>query len=425
MAQQSVPKPGTNAATGTLNLIVANKHGCVIASDSRMSSTDGVFLCNGHMQSYCDNSQKLFRTTPNSALVIAGFAVDRRQTPLDLALAPVLLKEFGPAGWPSDEHAPDVPDVLKNMLSEALTGVASLDFPFDSQHFARQTLTVTCARLDKNSTPVLRKLLFSEKLTSSPPLQVNVPQFEVADSGEVAVTEFQMYPVGLPYVALAIRDAQWDSDDPDILKYYDSKKREQLNSMTLIEMRKLAAAILRESRKVLLRVGGEDQLGVFPSDGSSIEFHLPPNLPTDAESIPSVLSYRGLDCSEKTTPCHGPMLLSLDGSRLRGPYKKFFFASKFTNIPVALVDNIFVGNSFDGVTFIWGGGTANPFMLHNKVTHCTLEIDKDAPIPPDIPVDLRECQLVRKAVPDYPPGTVGVRSIFNVGGGIAIQSFQP
>jgi hypothetical protein len=76
-------------ASGTLNIVLANKNGIVIAADSRMSSS-APFSCGNAMQLYCDNSQKLFRTGERSAIVIAGFAVGRRNSPLDLTLASVL-----------------------------------------------------------------------------------------------------------------------------------------------------------------------------------------------------------------------------------------------------------------------------------------------------------------------------------------------
>src|SRR5208282_4676766 len=70
-------------ASGTLNLILANQNGFVVAADSRMSAP-GPFRCTDGTQAkqgpetgffYCDDSQKLFRTGTRSAMVISGFAV--------------------------------------------------------------------------------------------------------------------------------------------------------------------------------------------------------------------------------------------------------------------------------------------------------------------------------------------------------------
>jgi hypothetical protein len=414
-AQESKSDGSPAALSGTVNLILANRNGFVIAADSRKSA-DRKFECGGSMQLYCDDSQKLFRTTPKSALVIAGFAVDGQNSPLNLAIASVLLKQFGPHGLASDDQAQFVPDQIKYKLLQALRNVSALHYPFDPQHFDPQRLIVTFARIDRSSRPVLRRLIYTETLKVSPPLQVYVPEFEIRDSGEVPVTKFIPDALGLPYVAQAILDGFWKSSDPNILNYYKKKKLDELDSMPLVEMRKLAAATLHETGRYITRVGGEDQIGVFPAEGTGVEFALPKNLPTNAKSIPSVLSSVGLNCSA-TTPCTGAVSFSVDLARSEGPYENFYLASQFRDIPIALEDNIFIGNNFDGVTFKTHGG--HPFMLHNTITHCTLEVPQAMPLP-NIP-DLRECQVVRKAVVGYPFDTVGARRVYSVGPGILVQ----
>ena len=219
-----------------------------------------------------------------------------------------------------------------------------------------------------------------ERSNQIPPLQAYVPEFEVQDSGEVPITKFFTRPfVGLPYIAQAIFDGFWKSTNPDILAYYEKKNSGQLDSMSLIEMRKLAVAILHETGNFIEAVGGEDQIGVFPTTSETVvEFTLPKNLPDNAQSIPSVLGWVGLNCAGTTTPpCAGTVSFSVDSGRLQGPYKSFYLASQFGNIPIALEDNIFIGNNFNGVTFKWSGG--KPFMLHNTVTHCTLEVSQAIP----------------------------------------------
>jgi 20S proteasome alpha/beta subunit len=414
-AKQQETGPNPVSASGTLNILLANKNGFVIAADSRMSSERN-FLCGQAMQPHCDNSQKLFRTTPNSALVIAGFAVDGQNSPLNLAIASVLLKQFGPHGLDNDDQAQFALDRIKYKLSQALRNVSALHYPFDPQHFEPQQLKITFARIDGNSKPVLRQLIYTETLKLSAPLQVYVPDFDISDSGEVPVPKFRPYATGLPYVAQAIFDGFWDSKDPEILNYYERKKRDQLDSMPLTEMRRLAAAILRETERFISKVGGKDQIGVFPAERNGVEFTLPKNLQANAESIPSVLSSVGLDCSG--TPCNGPISFSVDLTQPQGPYKTFYLASHFRNMPIALEDNIFIGNIFEGVTFKMHGGGV-PFMMLNTVTNCTLEVPQAIPMP-TIP-DLRACQIVRKEVVGYPLDTVGARRVWSAGPGILIQ----
>lgn len=415
-AQQPEPKSVTGPASGTLNVILANKNGFVIAADSRMSNVVP-FDCaaTGKLQLYCDNSQKLFRTTPRSALVIAGFAADTGPSPLDLAIAPFLLKKFGAHGLATDDHAEFVPERIKSDLSEALRNVSALQYPFDPKHFEPESLSVVFARIDANSRVILRQFLYVETLQLSSPLQVYVPDFKLTDNKDLTVTKFVSFPIGLPYVAQAILDGFWKSTDLDILSYYQKKRDNQLDGMSLTEMRKLAAAILRETKSHIDKVGGEDQIAVFPASGVGIEFSLPKNLPANTQSIPSVLSFVGLNCS--TTPCDGLVSFSTDPERLQGTYNKFFLASQFVNIPIALEDNIFIGNKFDGVTFIWDVG--KPVMRQNQVSNCTLEILQKSPVP-NIP-ELQVCRVVRKEVLDYLPDMVGARAVSHLGEGVMIM----
>src|SRR5438128_903144 len=78
LEQESLP--GGTPEAGTLNLLLANKNGFVIAADSRRTrSRDGA---------HWDDSQKLFRVGPRSALVMAGFASWAAPgSPLDVQVA--------------------------------------------------------------------------------------------------------------------------------------------------------------------------------------------------------------------------------------------------------------------------------------------------------------------------------------------------
>jgi hypothetical protein len=145
----------TEIASGTLNLVLANKNGFVIAADSRMSSVTP-FFCRGQSQTHCDDSQKLFRTGPKSALVIAGFAVGGNNSPLDLAIASVLRKRFG-NGLESDIHVPDIVNGLANQLEMALENISEVAGPNNPP----SPLWVTFARVNENHIPVLRQYVFT------------------------------------------------------------------------------------------------------------------------------------------------------------------------------------------------------------------------------------------------------------------------
>jgi hypothetical protein len=177
-AGQNNERDPSTIASGTLNLILANKNGFVIAADSRMSS-DSEFLCGTQLKLFCDNSQKLFRTSPNSALAIAGFAVEKDYSPLDLAVASVLRKRFGPKGFPTDKDAAAFPELIRNEFSEALENVAALGTPDQPLSFY-----ATFARLSEQKMPMLRQLLFRGVLRSTGETQAGIPQFSAVVSQE-------------------------------------------------------------------------------------------------------------------------------------------------------------------------------------------------------------------------------------------------
>jgi hypothetical protein len=152
-AQQEHPESGFGTASGTLNLVLANKNGFVVAADSRMSS-DHKFLCDGKEQLYCDNSQKLFRTTPHSAMVVAGFAVGGYKSPLFMAVASAIRKQFGPGGMPEDRFAVAIPSAAEMFLQSELTGVAAIYDPANTPA-KNLSLWATFVRMDSDGTPIV------------------------------------------------------------------------------------------------------------------------------------------------------------------------------------------------------------------------------------------------------------------------------
>ena len=187
---QYLEAENNNVTSGTLNLILANKNGFVVAADSRASSS-APFHCTDHKKArkapgtqifYCDDSQKLFRTGERSTMVMAGFAVAQRGTPLDLVVASVLRKRFGPGGntmldWDSatgkfqirNGSEPGVPKgpegvVLDSMwcrgrLGQALTAIASLYDP-SSLPPEKMVFVATFVAIDATGNVVLRHQTF-------------------------------------------------------------------------------------------------------------------------------------------------------------------------------------------------------------------------------------------------------------------------
>ena len=405
-AQQMEPEASATLASGTLNVILGNKSGFVIGTDSRMSS-DTPFDCNGKPQLYCDNSQKLFWTTSHSAMSIAGFAVGRwkTHTPLDLELAPVLRRTFGPGGQSADEKSGAIPQIVNAVVEEALTGVAAIYDPRTPS--SSLSLTATFARIDSNHEPVFQQMQLIETWIPMGPLKVLAPRYDTQLTRPVPITRFTAVTVGIPFVADAILGGIYKSVDPLILEYYRRRKADQLDDMTLSEMSALVRIVLRETKKFTDYVGGEDQIAEFPSD-SDATFHLPKDLPIDAHTIPRLIRWDGLLCmSSQTPPCGNPPLsISFNSAQPPGEvrFTKFLMASEFKDIPVVLDNNLFVADTFEGVTLKWNGG---PFFLYRNIfNNCVLELTVN--VKADNHPELAVCRIVRKSAVAIPSGTVGL-----------------
>lgn len=386
--RQVAAQSQTSITSGTLNLILANKNGFVIAADSRRSSKDA-FLCGTKLQTYCDDSQKLFRTSPHSALVIAGFAVGEAKSPLDLRVASVLRRRFGLGGFPADDAAGNFPDIVRNEFSEALEDVATLSSPGTVSSDLR--LWVAFARLNEQHAPVLRQIVFNGTWSQSGQLNVAVPKFQGDMSPEFVVAHFKPITQGVTCVADAVLAGIFKTTDPIINSYYRKLKNNQRDEMSLDAMRSLAVAILRETKRFTGVVGGSDQIGVFPADGQ-VTFGLPTNLPKETRLLPNIMRWEGINCTGGTPTCGNPLVsFRVDMRKFSQPYLKMYVLSRFKDIPVILGSNIFVNDEFDGVTFKWKGGDF--YLFGGNFRNCTVELPESASPPSD---RLPPCRIARK-----------------------------
>jgi hypothetical protein len=120
--------------------------------------------------------------------------------------------------------------------------------------------------------------------------------------------------------------------------------------------------------------------------------------------------WKGLFCENSQPQCtldnRGRLTYSQDFQHSFGePITKFFLASRFKEIVVALDNNYFVDNSFEGVTFKWRGDNF-PFMHANTFDQCAVELPEGKDLPPDS--ELRgKCRLIRKPEVVVEPTTVG------------------
>jgi hypothetical protein len=175
----------------------------------------------------------------------------------------------------------------------------------------------------------------------------------------------------------------YPTKNPVIESYYATRRNNLLNQMTVEDMQALAKVIMDETKKFTDVVGGEDQIGVFPAGNGNVQWSLPSNLPSDAQLQPRLFRWEGISCSDSSSarPCGiVPVSFVLDFSRPNDEmFKKFYLASQFLHIPIALDNNLFVGNTFDHATLKWRGGSF--FMRRNTFKDCILEMANGAELP--------------------------------------------
>lgn len=394
-------------ASGTLNIVLANKNGFVIATDSRMSS-DRPFLCSGKLQRYCDESQKLFRTTSHSAIAIAGFAVGRGNTPtpFDLAVAPVLRRVFGKDGLAIDDESDEIPGIIEVSLSEPLLGVAAIQDPRTPS--GNLSITITFARINRSHAPVLQQLLLSEDWIPTGPLQVRIPRYTSRLGPAISAATFSSLTAGIDTVASVILAGNYSTADPVIKRYYQLRANRQLYNMSLDDMSALAHAILRETGRAFpAYIGGDDQIGEFGADGNA-DFRLPNEIPTETVAVHRLIRWDGLLCTdEQRPPCgNAPLSFSISRAQPIGEvrFEKFLLGSQFKDVPVLLDDNLFIADDFDGVTLKWYGSPF--FSFRNQFHNCVLELSLNAKI--SLHPELAPCRLVRKGAIELPADTIGL-----------------
>jgi hypothetical protein len=433
--------------SGTLTLVFTNRNGFVIASDSRRSSANGRFLCNGVLTFFCDDSQKVFKTGPRSALAISGFASSAFGTPLDLHVASVLRKRYRYVQTPSAEAAPPKGShpmmtsgplffgAYKNRsskrppggedyeLEQALTAVAAL-VPDASQNALGFTTLI--ADFDKQGYPNIQRIDYVNNAHPAGPLGIVMPDYDAEDvtteqcrsiKEEVAKTELNDVPfrycfAGIDETARKIMSGEYRSQRPAIRRYYHRLKLRSLNTMSLREMKELAHSILAETnnraavnarqgelQQTISLVGGTDQIGLFPRKGTS-QCCGQSDLPHDEQLLPLKFVRAGFryDGSSEAVPVN-PIGISMFWGGQHSPGERIgqvFVGNLFRNVIVRLDGNYFVKNQFESVTFSYEGGECFlPAELNDVRDDCTLAL-----IGTGIP---QSCQIVSYCKPQSQP----------------------
>lgn len=399
---QSIPE----VSGGTLNLVLANKNGFVIAADSRRTGTRP-FQCNGISALHCDDSQKLFRVGTRTAVVIAGFAAGGGDSPLGLEVAKVLRHRFGPEGLIDSESSAEAVAAWNQMsLGLALTAVGSLLDPrIDPRHL---DFYATYAEIGKDGRPLVLTQFFKARWERAGPFSKIYPDFEV-EYRTLPRDTFTFHHVGQNAIARAIEIGEYETSDENILRYYAKKKTGGLDSMSLVDLRRLAESIFRATKASTPYVGGETQIGVFSRSGAGY-WYIPASLPQTREAPKRIDIRRGLifergDYFGKNHDSRSLQLYWEDYERpFSSPISHFFLANHFKDVEIVLDNNFFVRNVFENAVLKWMGGEIF-FSSDNQLTNCVLELPDSGPPPPSVLSD--RCEIRPLATVSPSKGALG------------------
>ncbi len=370
--------------TGTLNLLLANTRGFVIAADSRRIRLSPL--------THWDDSQKLFRVGPKSAMVIAGFASWASQgSPLDVQVAAVIRDEFTEREWTSGKQSvTDLQNMIRStvgyqlQLFGALFATAKPSPPPEALDF--QTLAAGISR--RGEIQIVR-IGFTPRVQRWGPFNVAAPTYEIKSTSTV-VNHFVGLSAGVDKVARRILDGTVETQDNRILNYYRFRSVGKLGELPLIGLEGLAAAILEETRHATPFVGGPDQVGVFSSKGRCVKWSLP-QLPLNRQKLISTVLNMGFTYTPdgRLTPqeyseargknMHTDMSMSLV-QPFEQPFTQVFVAARFRDVAVLLDGNAFAGNVFSNVTFKYLGGPVF-FADTNFLNGCVVEYPPNVQIP--------------------------------------------
>jgi hypothetical protein len=397
---QSIPANTTGnreASSGTLNLVLANRNGFVIAADSRRTAA------NGH---HWDDSQKLFSVGKRSALVIAGFAAAAAPgTPLDVQVSALLREHFDDKLQKRKVSfiGQDVSGWMRLPMAQELQVVGAV---FGSFGYYQMDMSAIIAGYDVNNKPKIVRFEFKPQLQPYGPALTMLPVFDT-EITSIDVKGFKWSSAGIDSIANAVMAGTYASSDQRIVRYYTARERNQLDRVPLEVLRQLAEAILDETQKSTVLVGGPSQIAVFPHGGNAR--WLAPEMQSSKQRVLRTILWLGGPSNVKRQDGqHFTMRMSAFEDLTRPvteQYTQVFVGGVTQDVDVALDGNIFAGCMFSDVTFKYKGGSFW-FGDNNTLQRCEVEIEQGSALPPGTPLE-RKCRIIPKVGVQTDKFTVG------------------
>ena len=331
---------------GTLTVVLANKNGFVIASDSRQTWQDGHFD---------DNSQKLFRLSPKAAMAVAGFASNARE-PFATDLASELMKALPSyTGEKGDSWA-------QSLFSSRLRLLRAISAA-EGRSPTQLNTYVTIAEIGTDNLPLITTLRFDAR-------DPNVtPKISTLNG-----REFRLVTFGVPDIVDAVQAGTYNGNSGVLKAFQALLKRPSRNRLAVRDMEKVASALIQETARICPEVGLPVQIGVFPTRKSPVW-----KQPVSSQAGPVLGVFTFLEYQ---------LGINGFGPAIIGEYLVVTDHSTYNRTRVVLDGNVFIGNLFSECVL----ETIDRSPLYWRGNYCYLTYWR-RPLHRDLPLD-DHCQPI-------------------------------
>jgi hypothetical protein len=342
---------------GTLNLVIGNAKGVVVATDSRAT----IMNQNRKIIGRVDSSQKLFQITKDIAITIAGYgSATVNAAPEFTAPAAAIISSYVtqikkqnrvPSYW-------EVIEALTYLMNFRLTSVASIN-------------QLTGLRVD-SGTYIFRMIvigrnkgiIIATKVTlESRVIQGKGDNYVESNNTKIETTEikdkFVFKTAGLDRIAInVLGNPDQYMSFPEIRNYADHIKKDGGRNLTISELKDIAETIMDISKKAYEGIGGQTQKAIFENDSIYL-------------SIPSFQVQKAL----------GIRFNLMTGGEFRGKGNIFdlgstimlFISNNFDNTDTKIDNCYYYGNNFHNCVLHVNSGSVF-FDKSNKIQECELVI---------------------------------------------------
>ncbi|HEV2381232.1 MAG TPA: hypothetical protein VG206_15740 [Terriglobia bacterium] len=353
--------------SGTLNLVLANKNGFVIATDSKATG-------NGGPPRY--DSQKLFRTGPKTAVAVAGLAAVNLPDPFQFEIAALVRSYFGPNGLSDGRGALGSVDFwLTSDVGAELNRLFSL---FSADGYRAEPFVATLVGFNDQSIPEIRVIDFVPARRALGLHGELFPQYETRED-TLTAKSFRVVTVGVDTVARKILAGELPTENESVHSYVRRLDQGGLDEMPLPEMKSLAIAIFDATKRdpqASQVVGGDTQIAVFPTTGKEewVQQAFPPRQPLFTRTnltIGASLSPQ----SKSIVEAGGAVEMVYQFGGPLTAFKSIYVANEFRDEQVILNGNAFAGNVFRHCKLKSLAGSL--FYTNNRCLDSVLEVPID------------------------------------------------